>query len=169
MTSLKYCEYFSVIITIQLIITLNFVTLEKNNKHRIDLNINYIIIDSVCERNIETDKTRCVAESVSVWDSVDDREKAGCCMSWDINDCILDAVSEKCDRITYNRIKRFVDQQNKDHSKGLCKDYTYGSYKCHFPVWAIVLIVVFGVAIVGVTAFLVCMYCYQRQQTLKYF
>src|SRR6201999_1961088 len=100
---------------------------------------------SVCERMIESDKYRCVRESVKEWNGVDNRDRAGCCITWDINDCILDAVSDKCDRITYNRIKRFLDRQNGQNTDGLCADYPYGSYKCHFPVWAIVVISVFGV------------------------
>ena len=174
MSRFKLCASFSLhcivlFFSIYFSIFSKYVSTEETNKHIIDFNLNYIIIDSVCERQIESEKISCVADSVSAWNSVDNRQRAGCCISWDINDCILDAVYEKCDQFTYNRIKRLLDQQNKEHSKGLCGDYVYGSYKCHFPVWAIILIVIFGLLVVGGTAFLICMYCYHSQQTLKYF
>src|SRR4051812_10034949 len=119
MSRFNLYNLFSLLFMIQLIINSSFVSTEESNKHMIELKINYIIIDSFCERQIEPDKSRCVTESVANWNSVDNRERAGCCISWDINDCILDAVYDKCDRITYNRIKRFLDQQNQEHSKGL--------------------------------------------------
>ena len=156
------------VFVIKLIFLTNLVLMDRTNIHLIDSKINFIFIDKVCEHKIQNDKIDCVRDSASQWEDIEDRERAGCCTSWDINDCILKSVSEKCDSITYNRIKRFLDQQNKDHSQGLCENYVYGSYKCHFPVWAIVLIVVFGLITALVTGFLFC-FCFYQKQTISYF
>lgn len=136
---------------------------EQRNRHMIDFrNLQYINIDGHCEREIASDKSRCLRESIADWDSVADRAKAGCCISWDLNDCILSAIQSKCDFVTYKRIKRFLDQQNREHSESLCSDFPYGSFKCHFPVWAIVLIVVLVIAILIVCIFFVFMFCFRR-------
>ena len=137
---------------------------ERRNRHMLDFqNWQYVNIDGNCDRQIDVDKSRCLRDSITAWDSVANREKAGCCLSWDLNDCILSAIYSKCDIITYKRIRRFLDQQNKEHSENLCSDYPYGSYKCHFPIWAIVLIVAFSLAIIIVIGFFVFMFCYQRR------
>jgi hypothetical protein len=155
-SSLKFVIKFIIIF-----IYLSFTVCEDNDSKN-DLEINFII-DSICENKINTDKIRCQRESISNWDSVDNRERAGCCISWDINDCILEAVGDKCDRSTYKSVKQFLERQNEEKSEGLCSDYPYGSSKCYFPVWAIVLIVIFGLASLLTVCFVGCMIYSKRQ------
>jgi len=161
---LKFIIPFIIVLLISLKST---ISVQNDQKKEIDLNF---IIDTHCERNIESDKIRCARESISNWDSVDNRERAGCCITWDINDCIIDAVNDKCDRVTYNRVKEYLDKQNKENGEGICSDYPYGSSKCHFPVWAIVLIVIFGLATILTACFVACMiYSKNQAQKVGYF
>jgi len=70
-----------------------------------------------CRERRMSRQDRVRTAALSDWRAPVTGIRAGCCTTWDIQRLSLSAVYDKCDRITYNRIKRFLDDQNKKNTE----------------------------------------------------
>jgi hypothetical protein len=67
------------------------------------------------------------------------------------------------------KVKQVMSEQNQENSKTICHEFPYGSWKCNFPVWAIVLIVIGVVMFVAIATVIACMiYSKKQSDNLRY-
>lgn len=111
-----------------------------------------ISVSSECSRRLVNDRmfNECRDRTYDEWMRVNKYAKQikyMCCYYWDIFDCMEVAISRLCVMRTsmtddFMNFKSRKDELIRYYEIYLkCNDYTYGSVKCHFPVWGIVVIV----------------------------
>ena len=110
------------------------------------------------------DFKRCRERAIDSWYTNDDsyRLKYMCCYNWDIFDCMDYAIQNLCSFQTSSlEYKNFLLRKEEwiSYYEGYqCVDYKYGSAKCHFPGWAIALIIIAGLLLVGGAGFVIFLY-----------
>jgi hypothetical protein len=100
----------------------------------------------------------CAREAAFDWNSTarSNGLKAECCGQWDEIDCVFKENKKECTEGEYEALEKFIsDNGDKISKELLCRKYMYGSYKCHFPWWATLLIVLAILLVIGVVGFLV--------------
>jgi hypothetical protein len=107
-----------------------------------------------CTSKVKTSSAfvSCAQDVAKDYNGKDTSTKNLCCLAWDVADCLLDEAKKQCTQADYDEMLRNL--KNNGAAVG-CADYPYGSYKCHFPWWGILLIVVGAISIIGLIAFLV--------------
>jgi len=113
-----------------------------------------IIADAGACKNV----AECNKEAYDDWKSTaeSNKVKAGCCAIWDVIYCSIKKNKDKCSGDEIDAVKKFLSDKGDEISKiSGCDGYVYGSAKCHFPWWAILLIVVGALLDIGVIAFVV--------------
>jgi hypothetical protein len=94
----------------------------------------------------------CAQDVAKDYEGEDATTKNICCLAWDVADCLLDEAKKQCTQADHDEMLRNL--KNNSAAAG-CADYPYGSAKCHFPWWGILLIVVGVMATIGLIAFFV--------------
>ena len=108
----------------------------------------------------DTNFRHCLENAYEFWYTNDDyyRLKYSCCYNWDIFDCMEYSIKNLCSFKSYSiDYKNFMIKRDEwviYYESYQCNVYKYGSAKCHFPVWAIVLIVI-GVTLIVVSLIVV--------------
>jgi len=109
-----------------------------------------IRLGETCDFQVNNDYEfqKCRSRAYEEWYTRDRMQiiKNSCCLDWDIIDCQQKSVQNLCYRSQYNdEYENFLykkDDWINQNEKYQCKNYRYGSASCHFPIWAILLIVI---------------------------
>jgi hypothetical protein len=85
-------------------------------------------------------------------DENSDLAKQLCCSTWQMRDCWVKAAKAKCDSMQVEKLHN-LPYTLEPHLKNTCKQYPSGSFKCSFPVWLILVIVLIGVSLLALGIF----------------
>jgi hypothetical protein len=93
--------------------------------------------ESIDKVESDSKTIECEKDAKKDWEKEDNQQKKRCC-DWD------EAYSYK----SYENAIKFIKEQIRDREKQ-CPDYGYNSTKCDFPVWIIILTVLWVVGIIA--------------------
>jgi hypothetical protein len=113
-----------------------------------------------CVAKIKNDSNfqQCVQVLEEDWKEVDKQtkteiEKQTCCSKYDYSDCWKKSAKRHCDSSVFAEVRKIIDKK----IKGLeidCPDFVYGSSKCHFPIWLILIFSFLGILFIASFVFI---------------
>ncbi len=111
-----------------------------------------------CDKRVSQDPDfkKCRETAYETWYTNDDnkRTKYSCCYNWDIFECMEKTMAEVCylksSSMDYRSFIMKRDEWVNYYESFQCNDYKFRSVKCHFPGWAIALIVIGCLIIIGI-------------------
>lgn len=75
--------------------------------------------------------------------------KVACCQYWDFIECVQHSARQKCKEV--RDMENYFEFLGSAVPLSICRnDYPKGSFKCKFPVWAIIAIAVASVVLIAV-------------------
>lgn len=96
----------------------------------------------------DVDYNDCHAEVNSDWSSTKDLIKATCCRYHDEVNCLRKSVKRKCRPELLEQLDSMISRRENDLKYGpQCSEY-YKYSKCHFPVWATIVLSIGGCFII---------------------
>lgn len=121
-----------------------------------------------CGRNISIDINTCVDRIFTKWISDEDSDgRDMCCAIWDSLRCIKYHTFH-CESIDREQILSIIKAIKHDAEENDCQHYKHGSSSCHFPLWAVLVIVLSGFLFVIIVVSGIFYYLYRNRKQFRY-